>query len=162
MEPFQAQRSTGRKTTAFLPSWGGIPTRQPPGSRQPGSAPWARSAARLSPRAPGCARGRGLARRRPGRGGRSGPSRRLRLGARLRLAGGRAAHPRLFSKRPGGLPECGRARRPPGSPLGGQHAGARAWFSRNQGRKSESAAGWEVQGLAGRMTWLPNPVSAPH
>ena len=33
MERFQVERSTRRKTTAFLPSWGGIPTRQPSGRR---------------------------------------------------------------------------------------------------------------------------------
>lgn len=85
-----------------------------------------------------------------------------RLGADLRRAGGRTSQLLLFSKRPGELPEW---RSGLGDPLFhlwmGSRKGARGWFGRNQGQRSDSAAGWEVHGLAGKMTQLPNPVSAP-
>lgn len=53
MERFQVERSPRRKTTAFLPSWGGIPTRQPSG-RRGGEAALLRRAlcARCATRAP--------------------------------------------------------------------------------------------------------------
>lgn len=146
MEQFQVERSTRRQTTAFLPSRGGIPTRQHPGSRQPparavrphrprGSQAGFRVRSRTETRAP---RPRAAAGAREA-GGEQGC--RLLLRARLRRAGGRASQLLLFSKRPGGAPgvEVGRGR-PPASPLDGQHEGARGWFSRSQGQKSDGGS----------------------
>ena len=85
MERFQVERSTRRKTTASLPSWGGIPTRQPSGRRGGEAAPMRRALyapratrARLSLRLLRAARKPGLTAPRAGapytRAGRGRPS----------------------------------------------------------------------------------------
>lgn len=160
MERFQVERSTRRKTTAFLPSWGGIPSRQHPGGRQPVARAVRPHRPRGSDRRLPGARAEGASRASTARGrpaGRGGAgARRLASPERSPGAGERArfsvpAFLSAFRGAPG--VEVG-LERLPASSLDGPQQGGRGWFGRNQGQRSESAAGWEVETLADEMTWL--------
>ena len=156
MERFQVERSTRRKTTAFLPSWGGIPTRQPSG-RRGGEAALLRSAlcapratrAPLSPRLLRAARKPGLTA--PRAGAPYARARRGRPSADLLAfpgAGGRAHFSvfLVFSRVPGNSGRGSGARRPTTCFIFG--CPGRRWFRRSQGG---SGAGWKVPGITDKM-----------